>query len=239
MVFSGETILSMPRIASIATMPTRLEGFEQALNSMLPQVDHVFVYLDNFQSVPVFLNGNPKISTFRMEELGNLHASSRFLALSRLEKPSILLLFDDDIIYPPDHASTLASVLAEAHGRALVGVHGRVFMPPHVSYIRDALCFHLRAELRQHAHVHELGAGTCAFISSLFDFDVTRWSHNDMDDILLSIEAQKRSIPRVAVRRPAGWLRAQAENQPDSLWEKTKRDDRVQSEQMRFLLKLY
>jgi hypothetical protein len=236
MLFYPETILLMERVASIATMPTRIKGFEKALNSMLPQVDRVFVYLDNFDTVPAFLKGHRKIEFFRMEELGNFHASSRFLALGRLARPSIVFLFDDDIIYPSNYVSKLVSVLAETRGRAIVGVHGRIFMPPHASYVEDAIFYHFADKLRQHLHVHELGAGTCAFISSLFDFDVAQWPDHGMDDILFSTEAQKRLIPRVAIRRPLGWLKAYAEDQPDSLWVKTKSDHMVQSKLMRLLL---
>jgi hypothetical protein len=192
---------------------------------MLPQVNRVFVYLDNFTFVPAFLNDDPKISVFRAEELGNYHASSRFLALSHLKAPCVLFPFDDDILYPPDYAATLVSVLGDMGGRAMVGVHGRIFRPPHQSYVRDAVFLHFSAGSTANAQVHELGAGTCAFVSDQLDFDLRQWPSNDMDDILMAIEAQKRSIQRIAVKRQAKWLQPIAENQPDSLWTKTRRDD--------------
>ena len=233
----AEAILSLERVATIATMPSRIEGLEKALNSMLPQVDRVFVYLDNFTSVPGFLNDSPKISVFRAEEVGNYHSSSRFLALG--QSPCVLFPFDDDIIYPPDYAETLVSVLGAIGGRTMVGVHGRIFKPPHKSYIRDAVMTHFATSLPQNIHVHELGAGTCAFLSGQLNFNVAQWPSTDMDDLLLAIEAQKRSIRRIVIKRTANWLQPIAENQPDSLWSKTKQDDLVQSNLMRLLLKLY
>lgn len=239
MAYPSEAILSMERVATVATMPTRIQELERSLSSMLPQVDRVFVYLDNFKSVPEFLTDDPKISVFRAEELGNYHASSRFLALSHLKIPCVLFLFDDDILYPPDYAATLISVLANAGGRAMVGVHGRIFRPPHHSYVRDAAFLHFSTGLPANVQVHELGVGTCAYVSDQLDLDLTQWPSNDMDDILLAIEAQKRAIQRIAVKRQANWLQPIAENQPDSLWNKTRNDDLVQSNLMRLLLKLY
>ena len=239
MSFTPKTILSMPRVATIATMPSRLDGFEKVLNSIFPQVDRIFIYLDNFMAIPAFLNGHSKINVFRAEETGNFHASSRFLTLTHLKEPCVLFSFDDDIIYPSDYVKTLVTVLAEVRGRMVVGVHGRTFLPPHLSYVQNATFYHFEAELRQFLHVHELGTGTCAFISSLFDFNVAQWPYNGMDDIQFAIEAQKRSIPRLAITRPAGWLKRYGQEQPDSLWRKTKADQFVQAKLMSLLLKLY
>ena len=150
-----------------------------------------------------------------------------------------MIVFDDDIIYPPDYARRLSMCLARAQGQAVVGVHGRIFMPPHESYVSNAYSFHFKRAVTKNLHVHEVGIGTCAFVSSLFDMDVARWPSTEMDDIIFSIEAQKRSIPRIVIARGENWLQAQAEGQPDSLWRKTQRDQTVQSNLMRQLLKLY
>ncbi len=238
MADSGD-ILGLERVASMATMPSRLAGLEQVLASILPQVSRLFLYLDHFESVPDFLQDNPKITLFRAEECGDRHASSRFLALGHLQKPCLLFLVDDDILYPPDYTATLAAVLAEMGGTVIAGVHGRIFTPPHKSYVRDAMFFNFAAPLPQNVDVHELGAGTCAFVSNLLPLDILSWPSPLMDDLLLSIEAQKRFIRRIAVKREEGWLRPITSNQPDSLWHKTRQDDRVQSRFMRLLLKMY
>ena len=60
-----------------------------------------------------------------------------------------------------------------------------------------------------------------------------------MDDIIVATEAQGRGLPRIAVARPADWLKAHLEHQPDSLWAKTEIDDSEHSRCMRALLRLY
>ena len=57
--------------------------------------------------------------------------------------------------------------------------------------------------------------------------------------INVAIEAQRRGLPRIAVAWTAGWLKAYAVIQPDSLWAKTLTDDSEQSRRMRPLLGLY
>ena len=148
-------------------------------------------------------------------------------------------MVDDDIVYPPDYVDRLVGALQRFGGEAVVGVHGRIFLPPHQSFVRDATVLHFAHELVEDRRVHIVGTGTCAFISSNFDVDPRKWDAANMDDIFVAIEAQRRGLPRIAVARGAGWLKAIAESQPDSIWAKTAIDDSEQSHHMRALLHLY
>ena len=87
--------------------------------------------------------------------------------------------------------------------------------------------------------MHIVGSGTCAFISSNFNVDPRKWDAANADDIFVAIEAQRRGLPRIAVARVAGWLKAIAESQPDSIWAQTVIDDSEKSRHMRALLRLY
>jgi len=229
----------LPRVASIATKASRVESFLKVLPAIHAQVEHVFIYLDGYEAVPRELLGLDRISVRRAEQVGDLHCSSRFLCLCEVARPSVVVIFDDDIAYPPDYVDYMAGVLELVGHRAVVGVHGRIFMPPHHSYIDDAAVLHFGSALARPTHVHELGIGTCAFVSSQLDIDPRRWDRTDMDDIVVATEAQRRGLPRIAVSRPAGWLQPYAEAQSDSLWMQAKTDDTEHSRRMRALLGLY
>ena len=240
MVEDCGAIGGMRRVAAIATMARRLETFQKVLPVIHAQVDHVFIYLDGYSAPPSFLEGFDRITVRRAEDVGDLHVSSRFLCLQELTAPTVVVIVDDDIIYPPDYVDRLVFVLQQLKGKAIVGVHGRVFVPPHQSYTRGANCVAFWGRLDQPRHMHELGVGTCAFISSNFDVDPRKWDRHDMNDITVAIEAQRRGLPRVAVARVAGWLRRfAAEPQVDSIWARTLKDDSEQTRRMRTLLGLY
>jgi hypothetical protein len=232
-------VADLPRVAAIATMASRIETFQQVLPTIRAQVEHLYVYLDGYSSVPNFLKGLDHVSVHRAEEVGDLHASSRFLCLQELITPTVVAIVDDDIMYPPDYIDRLVDQLQQVDGQALVGVHGRLFTPPHRSYVKDALTLNFSAPIPRSTQVHELGTGTCAFISSLLDVDPRKFDRFDMDDIVIAIEAQRRSLPRIAIARVARWLKPYALWQSDSLWTKTKIDDTEQSRRMRTLLSLY
>ena len=233
---NGRGIVTMPRVATIATLASRAETFQLVLPVIHAQVDHVFVYLDGYGALPSFLERFDRVTVRRAEDL---HASSRFLCLEDLSAPTVVLTVDDDIIYPPDYVNHLVNALQQLGGQAVVGVHGRIFLPPHQSYVKDAAVLHFARGLEHARQVHELGTGTCAFISSNLELNPRTWARNDMDDIILAIEAQRRRLWRIAVARPARWLTSHAEDQPDSLWVKTLTDDSEQSRRMRTLLSLY
>ena len=61
MSFTPQHIRSLPRVASIATMPTRLLTFLKVLDDILPQVDRAYVYLDHFPRIPSYLLTKPKV----------------------------------------------------------------------------------------------------------------------------------------------------------------------------------
>lgn len=235
----GLAVSSLPRVAAIATLAGRTETFRQVLAAIRPQVDHVFVYLDGYDAPPAFLSGLERVSVQRAEDVGDLHASSRFLCLQQLEIPTVVAMVDDDIRYPEKYIDTLVAALDQVRGQAIVGVHGRIFIPPHKSYVRDAMQVHYGMGLSKPCQVHELGVGTCAFVSSVLDVDPRRWDRRDMNDITIATEAQRRDLPRVAIAREAEWLKPHAQHQADSLWMKTVRDDSEHSRRMRALIGLY
>jgi len=229
----------MRRVAAIPTMASRAETFHKVLPVIHAQVDHVFIYLDGYVTLPTFLSRFDRVTVRRTEDIGGLHASSRFLCLEELSAPTVVVIADDDIIYPPDYVARLVAVLQRLEGQAIVGVYGRIFVPPHQSYVRDVVTFHFAQELPRDWHVHEVGTGTCAFISSNFNVNPKKWGRSDMDDINVAIEGQQRGLPRIVIARAAGWLKAHAESQPDSLWIRTQIGDSEQSRRMRALLSLY
>jgi hypothetical protein len=235
-LFRKWEMASLPRVASIATMPSRLNTFKLVMDRILPQVDLCFVFLDNFNEIPSFLRDQRKIKIYLSQHEGELHTSGRYLALKDLDTPSIVLFIDDDILYPHDYISTLVKRLGALSRDAIVGVHGRKFKPPYASYIEDVDSYHFAQELMSNTEVDELGGGTCAFLSNAMDFDVREWVYTDACDIQLAIEAQKRGIRRICIKRPRGWLSPLTEDQPDSCWTKTKADPSRQTSLMRSLI---
>jgi hypothetical protein len=87
--------------AYTATIPERVSTLKMSIESILPQVDHVQVVLNNFKKVPLFLR-HEKITTIFGDN--SLEDGSRFTNISTT---GYVLVFDDDIEYPADYVSTM------------------------------------------------------------------------------------------------------------------------------------
>ena len=231
-------VRSLPLIGTIATIPARAESFVDILPRLLPQVDRLFVYLDGHSAPPPVLKEQPKITIFHANEYGNLHASSRLLPLTFLDRPCIFTVFDDDIVYPNDYVATLVEGLAERGGRALVGFHANCFKPPYESYAKDRVNINFKEGLEIDTQVDELGAGTCAFLSENLAVDPREFTYVNMDDIILAIEAERRHLPRVSLRRAAGWLAKHPKPQKWNLWSDVLKDDSRETKLMAQLISL-
>jgi hypothetical protein len=124
MTGDGNAIATMPRIAALATLASRLNTFQKVLPVIHVQVDHVVIYLDGYSATPSFLEHFDRITVRRVEHLGDLHCSSRFLCLQDLRTPTVVAMVDDDIIYPQDYVDRLVGALQRLEGKAIVGCTG-------------------------------------------------------------------------------------------------------------------
>ena len=232
------TLSSLPKIACISTLHSRVPSLEAMLPTIVNQVDAIHVYLDGHQSIPPCLQGLTNAEVFSGQSLQGLKSESRFLSLAKLGQRSLIFMVDDDILYPDDYVERLTRLLSLLTGRAIVGVQGRIFLPPHRSYVRDALFLHFESRVAAPRQVHEIGTGTCAFVSGQVDFD-PHGKPLGMSDIVIAVEAQRKRMPRVAIDREQGWLKAISQAQGDSIWMRTIADHKEQDKLMRQLLALY
>ena len=232
-------IEDLPVIGSIATMPSRAGTFSMMFDAARAQVDRIFVFLDGFDDIPSNLRDVPNCHAELIPTEAGLHSYARFLAPHRFASDGIVVMFDDDILYPPDYVSTVRAALAHYGGKAVVGFGGTNFTPPHKSYIRDRSYLNAADSLDNDLWVHELAAGTAAFVASSFRPDPHAWAVENMADLYLAAEALASRLALIALKRERDWIRTLATNQPDSILARTRRDDHSQSYFMRDLLTQY
>ncbi len=220
--------MTLPRVAGMATMPSRIETAPLVLASILPQVSRLWLFLDRFESVPAYA-GHEKINVVRSQDVGDLRSNGQLIGLALDEEPCTFFPVGDDIDYPHDYCETLQTHLDRLSDKAAVGVHAGVLRPPPASYGRDTKFLHYRSEQRRTQGVDILGTGTLAFKTSTLRFDVREWSDVNMVDLLFARTARERFVPLVMIPRRAHWIRALGENQDDSIWAGVLRDDSRQS----------
>ncbi len=195
--------------AAMATYPGRRHIVPAVIDTLLPQVDRLFVYLNNYDDVPDFIRQHPQREriAFILDPASQKRAAAKFCWLDQMR--GYHLVCDDDILYPPDYASRMIDAIERWKRRAVVGVHGVVFD----TNIEDArssrrAVFKFPTSMPADTPVHFLGTGTVALHSDILgSLDVSRFqSYPIANDEILAVSARKAGVPMICVARDADWL---------------------------------
>lgn len=223
----------LPRIGGIATMPTRDDTFRKVIVRILPQLDRLYVYFDKFESIPDYVSQYSRIVPLLPQDHGNVQGDGKFVGCKFIDQPSLYFCFDDDISYPMGYVEIMASALERHDFKAIAGFHGARFVPPYESYLRDKAVVHFRSGCKTDVPVDVVGTGTIAFHTDCFTPDPTKWQSHKMADLLVAMEAARKDVPRILVRRSFGTLYPLKENQDDSLYRQLLNDESEETRIMR------
>lgn len=231
------TLETLPTVGGLASIPSRAANLPRILDELLPQLDHLHLFLHGYDAIPDGVE-RPGVAVTLAAVDHPYRGSGKFFGLAGEAPPCLYFGFDDDILYRPGHVRRLRAALLRYAGSAVVGLHGATFLDPLAPYTEQRRVYHFPSALLADEVVDQLGAGTCAFVSSRLPLDPPAWPHGDMDDLMVAIEAERLGLKRIAVRRPRNSAVPLQSNEPDSLWEKAKLDDSRQTQQLRTLMRL-
>jgi FkbM family methyltransferase len=214
---------------SLASIPSRRAGLMRVVESLLGQVDQLNVYLNNYESVPAFLN-HPRIRVARSQDHGDLRDNGKFFFLEGA-RPGYYFTVDDDIVYPDNYVSYLVSKLKQYGDQVIVGFHGTTLPAIFERFFskngRTVLSFkHALAEDRQ---VHLLGSGTTAWHTSTLPLSLRDFETTGMADVWLGVGAQQHAVPMISVTRDQGYLEPIEDIEKGSLYEEFVDDDGQQT----------
>ena len=108
--------------ATVASVPGRQAQLAAVVAAIAPQVDVLHVYLNGYDAVPDFLQGNPAVRVARSQDWGDVRDNGKFYFLN--EAGSYYVTLDDDLAYPADYVRTLLLAIEKYGRQAVVGVHG-------------------------------------------------------------------------------------------------------------------
>ncbi len=212
-------------LASLATIPERQVALKNVVQRLLPQVDRLRVYLNNFMEIPEFLV-HPKIDLAESSVHGDLGDSGKYFWVG--EDRGYMLSCDDDFFYPPDYVSRLICALEIYNRTAAVGFHGILLKKQVRSYYRDRTLFHFSQGLQHDRSVHIIGSGCAAWHSDSLTLDINDFRMPNMADIWFGIKCQQQEIPLTTIARKQNWLRPQPVK--DTIYDKFVYDDKIQTQ---------
>ena len=190
--------------ASLATIPARESGLQCVVEALLPQVDALGVYLNEYDRVPSFLD-REEIVVARSQDTGVRGDAGKFFWAGTTS--GYQLVCDDDIDYPEDYVDQLVEGIERHQRRAVVGFHGCVLHDSVTDYHRSRRLLHFTHALATDAPVHVLGTGVSGYYTSAIGVSSKDFVGSpNIADIRLALLGQRQRVPFVCLRRADGWL---------------------------------
>ena len=187
--------------AQVASLPERVDTLEKMVNSIVGQVDHLFVALNKYTEVPSFLLGNDKIFYKLLDN--SLGDAAKFYDIEY--KDGYVFTCDDDLIYPPDYVSYMKSKVDEHKG--VVSLLGKVYPRPVTSFRKGYSEIYrcLGTVSGDHA-VDIVGTGAMALHTDHIKLKLSDFERPNMADIWLSKIAHEQNVKLMVVSHRAKYV---------------------------------
>ncbi|WP_349976072.1 glycosyltransferase family A protein [Pseudomonas sp. WHRI 8519] len=208
-------------IAGIASMPSRIPTLEKVIQDILPQVDEIHIFLNNYTTVPAFLYKD-KIHIYRSQEHGDQRDNGKFFGLNHVDNDSYYFTLDDDIRYPQGYFNLLAQKLSDNSNNVAVGIHGVIYAPMPKSFF-ERITFNFERELAWDTPVSVLGTGTTGFYTGKIKPPFSHFTATGMADLYFGSYLKQKNIPALCIRRPQDWLKEyERDDRSDTIYHETK-----------------
>jgi len=207
----------MKKIVGIASMPSRELGLIDTINSLSPQVDEIYVWLNGYKEIPKVSVTNV---TFHLSET-NDGAIAKVRCLSLFDDEDFYYFTcDDDIVYPEDYVEKYMEIYEKG---SIQSSHANKYASfPIKDYTKaDISGYYFGSFIPKKDRVHLVGTGVCMMDSTIArQLPYETFTTTNMLDLWVSSWAWQNKIPMYVVPHKRGWLSPnQKINQNTSIWE--------------------
>lgn len=221
-------------VASMATVPSRIDAMFWAVASLIDQVDELHVWLNGFDGhVPRFLitarDRGVRVWNADRDATDPGDAGKFF---PHVEGPAYRLICDDDLKYPPDYAVRMVRGIEKYSRSAAVCLGGRI-MPaePVRTYYHDAAIRKLSVfeTLAQDQLIHVPLTCVFAYHTDTASFSREEFAAPNMADIWAGIGLQHQRVPLVCLAHMGHYLEHLPIDQSATIYARHHRDDAYQT----------
>ncbi|MEN9956939.1 MAG: hypothetical protein RIR46_547 [Actinomycetota bacterium] len=210
----------------LASIPSRQESLRQVVEALLPQVSEMGVYLNNYESVPEFLN-HAKIKVARSQKHGDVRDNGKFFFLDKT-KATFYATADDDIFYPANYIAELIRVNKLLGGANAVGVHASVYPKPVKRLLSNRHLWHFSDESPAITPADMIGTGTLLFNRRYWQLSYSEIGTPGMADVWFAVAAANRGFGLWSIARGENWMYPLEQEEEGNLFQEGRRDDSIQ-----------
>lgn len=188
--------------AQIASLPARVDGLERAVNSLLPQVNMIFVALNGYDYVPGFLQNNNKIVYAMMDN--RLGDAAKFYDIDKRE--GFILTCDDDLAYPQGYAGYMTNKAKRLN--AAVSLMGKRYDQRPITSFRNGYTslYRCLVTVPNDAEVHVVGTGVLCFHTDMIKLSLDNFPRKNMADIWFAKAAHEQGVKLMVVAHHAKYV---------------------------------
>jgi len=197
--------------ASLATIPNRTVALKEMIDSILPQVDTLQIYLNGFEDkqIPDFLCKENKIKIYRSQEedFSDRGDAGKFFNVQNIS--GYHMICDDDIHYPEDYVESMVKKCDEHNKKYIIGCHGGDFnkFPVLDSYrCRKNMSHYKKTATPKDYIVHFLATNSVCFHDDTISLNETDFQIANMGDIWLALACQKKQVGMICRQKEIGWI---------------------------------
>nr|CDQ32850.1 hypothetical protein BN993_02277 [Virgibacillus halodenitrificans] len=198
-------------VAGVASFKAREAVFKESIESVKDQFDHIYVYLNDYDSTPDFLL-HDKFTVFHGVDYTDLSANGKVFSLGDIGSCYFFTL-DDDIAYPGNYVERMVESIKKYNNKVGVCVHGSVLPKWPQWYFERYALYPFQSSLSSDKFVNLIGSGTFAFHTDFLKVEFSDFLPSIMVDLQFSISAKNQNIPLVSISRPKFWLKALAQGE--------------------------
>jgi len=199
---------NLPIVVSMQAIESQKDGLRETLDSLMPYVDHVNIYLINWttNAILLFFKNNSKISIYRNEEKIDVHDS-----MIQQNNQGILhwvnqvvgyhFLVTPGLIYHEDYVPMMISKIQQYNFRVVVGLKGVQINNQTNFESLDKSCNTISPfmGINQDVKCHLLSSDTMAYFTGGFIISDNKITKKIEIDI--GIQGQKQKIPFICIER--------------------------------------
>ena len=194
-----------PVYVAVASFDQREQQLVLCVDSLLHQVDHIFIYLNNYEHIPEPLLGNDKITVNRSQDYRDLSATGKVYPLDTITD-CYFFTIDDDFAYPANYIATMCKTIEKYNRKCAVTVHGSIFPDDFDWYYERTAMFQYQGGIKNDVFVHLPGTGSFGFHTDTLKASFTHFVPNVMVDLTFAILCKLQRVPMVTVKRPQFWM---------------------------------
>jgi len=188
-------------ICGIASIPTRQDALERVLDSIAPQVDKVYVSLNDYPQKPLYASKYDNVE-FLMNSNERGDANKFIMA----HIPDVYYIsLDDDLEVPPTLVQYLCAGVDKYNG--VCGLHGRLYPTPFIGFKRWISNYRCLNTVEADTFVNFIGSGVTAFHTNRLKVSLSDFKRKNMADVFISQLATLQGVPMVVLKHDMGYLK--------------------------------